>query len=106
MAGADGPRPGPGPPPAPGRARHSPRRPLQLATKGYGPEKNPLPARPRLQPIKKAPAAPRPGTPDRPEDGRQAMTNATFGYLYRSANYVLGITAIVLPFVAARLALG
>jgi hypothetical protein len=34
------------------------------------------------------------------------MTNATLGYLYRSANYVLGITAIVLPFVAARLALG
>ena len=86
------------------RDRTAPR--LQLATKGYRAEKNPLPPRPRLHPIKTAPAAPRSGHPDRPADGRPAMTNATFGYLYRSANYVLGLTAIVLPLVAARLALG
>lgn len=31
------------------------------------------------------------------------MTNPTFGYLYRTANYVLGFTALVIPFGALRL---
>ena len=31
------------------------------------------------------------------------MTNPTFSYLYDTANYILGITAIVLPFVALPL---
>lgn len=31
------------------------------------------------------------------------MNTVNFGYLYRSANWVLGVTAVVLPFVALRL---
>jgi len=33
------------------------------------------------------------------------MNSVSFGYLYRSANWVLGVTAVVIPFVALRLAL-
>ena len=33
------------------------------------------------------------------------MNTVNFGYLYRSANWVLGVTAVVLPFVALRLVL-
>jgi hypothetical protein len=34
------------------------------------------------------------------------MTSTTFGYVYDTANYILGLTAIVLPFVALPLMLG
>lgn len=33
------------------------------------------------------------------------MDTVNFGYLYRSANWLLGVTALVIPFVALRLVL-
>lgn len=81
---------------------------LQVATKRYPPEKNHSPARPTFAPVKKGAGRHPPGSEGRPH--RQAtretgMNSVSFGYLYRSANWVLGVTAVVIPFVALRLAL-